>query len=199
MARSASGGMYALPGTRWSRRQTRSLEDGRKVVGMAGATASKYRLRNRGVEVPPLRPPLPRKAAGRISATLFSRGRSVSDSSDGNGFCSSGDSFAKSELPTVRSTSHMRSRWCRAAMILSPSSSSSSSGDGDLSPIVSSLYRMTMGRGGQQSRVFLTGVPYVHKSRRSSLCRDANTSDRHWRHTCISLCHPHEGLGEASL
>ena len=181
--------MCALPGTRWSRRQTRSLEDGRNVgSGKAGggAMASKCRLRNRGVQVP-------RNAPGRVKATLF-RGRSISDSSDGNGFCNSGVNFANSELPTASSTSHTRSWCCRAAMMLS----SSSSADGGLRPI-GSLYRMTMGRGGQQSRVFMTGVPYVHKSRRSSLCRDANTSERHCRHTCMSLCHRHEGLEEASL
>ena len=144
--RSASGEMYASPGTRWSRRQTRSSEDGRNVGETGGTMASRHRLRKRGADGP-------RNALGRARATLLSRGLSVSDSSNGNGSCISGDNFANSELPTVSSTSHTRSRCWRAAMMLS-----SSSGDGGLCP-VGSLYRITRGRGGQQSRVFLTGVP----------------------------------------
>jgi hypothetical protein len=170
-ARSASGEICALSGIRRSLRQTRSLKDERNVGKAGGVIASRHRLRKREVDSP-------RNRLGRARATL-SRRLSVSDSSDGNGSCISGNNFVKSEPPTVSSISHTRSRCWRAAMMFS-----SSSGDacGCVGPTVS-LYRMTMGRSGQQSRVFLTGVPYVQKSRRSSLCGEANTIVRHRRHT----------------
>ena len=190
-ARSASGEIYALSGIRRSRRQTRFLKDGRNVGKAGGVTASRHRLRKRVVDAP-------RKALGRARATL-SRGLSVSDSSDGNDSCISGDNFVKSELPTVSSISHTRPRYWSAAMMFS-SSSRDVCGCGWLRLIVS-LYRMAIGRGGQQSRVFLTGVPYVQKSRRSSRCCEANTIDRHRRHTCTSVCHchPQEGVEDTNL
>ncbi|KAI0290792.1 hypothetical protein BC826DRAFT_1025279 [Russula brevipes] len=52
---------------------------------------------------------------------------------------------------------------------------------------------MVMGNdAGQMSSIFLTGVAYVHQSRRFRRCVDANTIPRHRRQTCTSLAHPKE-------
>ncbi|KAH9983806.1 hypothetical protein BJV74DRAFT_849297 [Russula compacta] len=46
---------------------------------------------------------------------------------------------------------------------------------------------MTIGKGGQQSRVLLTGVPCLHRSHKSRRRGDPYTIYRHLRHTCTSV------------
>ncbi|KAH9974468.1 hypothetical protein BGW80DRAFT_1304268, partial [Lactifluus volemus] len=48
---------------------------------------------------------------------------------------------------------------------------------------------MWMGKGGQISSIFLTGVLFVQKRRRSRRSGDANTVYRHLWHTRTSLDH----------
>ena len=50
-------------------------------------------------------------------------------------------------------------------------------------------YRMTIGNAGQQSKLSLTGVPWVQKSRRSRDWGEPKIIYRHLRHTWTSLCH----------
>ena len=70
---------------------------------------------------------------------------------------------------------------CNAAMILS-----SSSGDGGTRSEVPP-YCTLIGRAGQQSRVFKTGVPYVQWSRRFRLRGDVNMICRHPWQTHVSI------------
>ena len=48
---------------------------------------------------------------------------------------------------------------------------------------------MTIGKAGQTSSIFFTGLLFVQRSSRCSQRGEANTTYRHSRHTCTSLCH----------
>ena len=51
------------------------------------------------------------------------------------------------------------------------------------------LCMMRMGNGGQISSISLTAVLSEQTSRRYRRCGDPNTTFRHFRHTCASVCH----------
>ena len=127
-----------------------------------------------------------RKALGRVSNPP-SRDRTRSSSSE-NGF-SIADNFSRSEFVTVRLIETTRSDCFSAVRILS--SSSVDGGQGARNP----PYCTTIGRVGQQFRVFSTGVLCVNNSRRCSARGDVNTICLHLRHMCKSLG---QNCGEAS-
>ena len=98
--------------------------------------------------------------------------------SSGNGCCIAAKTFSDPGpgVKPVKSKLHMRSLCSSAAMKLSTSNPSPSSSN------------TSIGKSGQASSVFLTGVLRVHQSRRSRRRGDPKTTFRHFRHTCTSAC-----------
>jgi hypothetical protein len=129
---------------------------------------------------------LPKNSFGRTGAASSSieRHRLVSA---GNASCMTAVYLAnKQYVRFLSSTLHTRSRCSSAAKMFSPSSLLRS-----LNEVEVRVDRIIMGRGGQMSSVFLTGVLESQKSRRSRRQGDANTRCRHFWHTCTSLFHGH--------
>ena len=137
----------------------------------------KWRRRRRGQH---------RKVLSKDGGTL-SRDRRMSSSKSKNGHLIAYN-LSRSEVVTVRLIELTRSDRSIAAMILTSSSGAGGSSARELP------YSRTIGRGGQQSKVFETGVPDEQNSRRCRACWDVNTICRHLRHICTSLG---QDLGDA--
>ena len=132
----------------------------------------KWRRRRRGAH---------RNVLGRASGKL-SCDRRIRSSNSKNGLSTASRyNLSRSVAVTVRLIELTRSDRLSAVMILT-----SSSGDGG-SSARELPYSRTIGRGGQQSKVFETGVPNEQNSRRCRACWDVNTICRHLRHICTSL------------
>lgn len=110
--------------------------------------------------------------------------QSERDVSPVNAICIRSATFSSCELVAASWIFRTRSG-CSSAAIRS----SSSSEEGGLNSKFAQ-YLMKMGKEeGQQSSLFLTGVPYVHGSHKSRRHGDPNTMCLHLLHTCTSVTH----------
>jgi hypothetical protein len=114
-------------------------------------------------------------------------------SSAGNCACTSVANLSNSGVVTVSWIMHMRFGCWRAAIM--SSSSPTATGRGRGVELEKPVYRTTIGSAGQQSKLFLTGVPWLQNSCKSRKWGELKIIYRHLRHTWTSLCHFHGRSG----
>jgi hypothetical protein len=169
----SSGEMYPEYGIRSRRSVTRSVADKSSFCGAGNEMPCKSSDRRRGVNPP-------RNESGRTGGHLSSAEESSRDVSAGNGFFIASYLFDSEFGMSQMLISRTRSWHSSAAMMLSIPRS------GELGLL---WHETTIGSAGQISSIFLAGVLFVQRSRRSSQPGDPNTRYRHLWHTCTSVCH----------